>query len=619
MKRGDKKASLSPGESIVAPPLRRPLKIFAFDPMRGRASLNTLVVEVANEPLKPGPEGARVRVVDYDGANRCFYEPVDLDNPSILMQGGLEPTESDPRFHQQMVYAVATKVLENFDKALGRRIGFMGQRPLTLYPHAFRGANAFYDPAYRAIRFGYFTADQDNPGENLPGQTVFSCLSHDVITHEMTHAVVHRLRKYFLHPTNEDVLAFHEGFSDIVAIFQHFTFEAVLRDMIQRTRTNLRSPNELVELASQFGYATGKGGALRSALEEDTPDPKRYRTVTEPHTRGSILVAAVFDAFFSTYQARIEDLLRIATGGTGQLPEGDLHPDLVNRIAREASRSAESVLTMCIRAFEYLPPVDIRFGDYLRALVTADYDLIADEGFEQRRAMIEAFRARGMYPDYVTSLAEDSLLWECPDIESIPAKGIPEIMQDAALVFRQRPAEIPDQPEEEEADHPQKDMDDERDEPISDETYAELHAWAKRNAAALDLDPDPERKIKVEGFHSIFRVAPNGQLQVEVVAQLGQKQDTTGSPEYGGLAVRGGTTVIAAADGTVRYVISKPLLSKGIRSEKQDEASERMERQRAFVESCDREDPSLPWCDDDYERKRMSARNFRSLHQGLLG
>jgi hypothetical protein len=618
MKRSGHSAN-PPGQSSVAPPLRRPLKIFAFDPMRGRAPLNTLVVEVANEPLKPGPEGTRVRVVDYDGANGCFYEPVNLDNASILMQGGLEPAESDPRFHQQMVYAVATKVLENFDKALGRKIWFEGRRPLTLYPHAFRGANAFYDPTYRAIRFGYFTADRTNPGENLPGQTVFSCLSHDVITHEMTHAIVHRLRKYFLQPTNGDVLAFHEGFSDIVAIFQHFTFEAVLTDMIQRTRTNLRSPNELVELASQFGYATGKGGALRSALEEDRPDPKRYATVTEPHARGSILVAAIFDAFFSTYQARIEDLLRIATGGTGQLPEGDLHPDLVSRIAREASRSAESVLTMCIRAFEYLPPVDIRFGDYLRALVTADYDLVADEGFEQRRAMIEAFRARGIYPDYVTSLAEDSLLWECADVESIPAKGIPEIMQDAALMFRQRSAEIPDQAEDEQAlDRPHKDTDDDRDDPISDETIEELHAWAKRNAAALDLDPDPKRKIKVEGFHSVFRVAPNGQLQVEVVAQFGQKEDTTGKLEYGGLACRGGTTVIAAADGTVRFVISKPLPSKGIRSEKQGEASERMERQRAFVESCDREDPSLPWCDGDYESKRMTARNFRTLHQGLL-
>jgi hypothetical protein len=590
----------------VPPPLRRPLKIYAFDPMRGRAPLNTVVVEVANEPLQRGPHGARISVVDYDGANKCFYEPVDLNDPAILMQGSLEPTESDPRFHQQMVYAVATKVLENFDKALGRKVRFKGDHPLTLLPHAFRGANAFYDPRYRAIRFGYFTADKENPGENLPGQTVFTCLSHDIIAHEMTHALVHRLREAYLEPTNEDVLAFHEGFSDIIAIFQHFTFHAILRDLIQRTRSDLRTPTDLVALARQFGYATGQGAALRSALDGEKPNPKSYETTFEPHERGSILVAAVFDAFFRTYQDRIKDLLRIATGGTGRLPEGDLHPDLVNRIAREATRSADSILTMCIRAFEYLPPVDIRFGDYLRALVTADYDLLAEEGFEQRRAMIEAFRLRGVFPDFVTSLAEDSLLWERPDerLEPVPQEGIPRLMQDAARTFRRRPVEVA-----EFAPPPI-----ERSE--LDRISTGLHRWAEKNAKLLDLDPD--RKISVQGFHSVFRVAPNGQLQVEVVAQFGQIERTVGKAEYGGLPLRGGTTVIAAADGTVRYVISKPIPSKKLRGEKKREAEERVDRQQGFVEACDRDDPSLPWCDDDYVETRMTSRNFRSLHQGLV-
>ena len=44
----------------------------------------------------------------------------------------------------------------------------------------------------------------------------------------------------------------------------------------------------------------------------------------------------------------------------------------MNRIAAEAAATAQSTLTMCIRAFDYLPPVDVTFGDFLRALVTAD-------------------------------------------------------------------------------------------------------------------------------------------------------------------------------------------------------------------------------------------------------
>ncbi|PYT09393.1 MAG: hypothetical protein DMF60_02635, partial [Acidobacteria bacterium] len=335
------------------------------------------------------------------------------------------PTESDPRFHQQMVYAVTMKVLENFDTALGRKLYFRYKKPLRVFPHAFQGANAFYEPdsKLRALLFGYFRADGRDPGPNLPGQTVFTCLSHDIIAHEMTHAIVDRLRHYFLEPTNRDVAAFHEGFSDIVAIFQHFSFPAILRDHIQETRGDLRSPNNLINLASEFGYATGQGEALRSALdnkEDKPPDQKLYKTVHEAHDRGSILVAAVFDAFFRTYQQRIKDLIRIATGGTGQLPDGDLLPDLVNRIAAEASRTAQSTLNMCIRAFEYLPPIDVTFGDYLRALVTADFELSPSDEVGQRAAMIESFRARGVYPESVTSLAEDSLLWESYEPGELP-------------------------------------------------------------------------------------------------------------------------------------------------------------------------------------------------------
>jgi hypothetical protein len=109
----------------------------------------------------------------------------------------------------------------------------------------------------------------------LPGQNVFTCLSHDIVAHETTHALVDRLRRYFMEPSNEDVLA------------------ELLRAQIESTRGDIRDKGHLVELAQQFGYATGTGKALRSVL--DDPSAKLYQTVTEPHERGSILVAAVFD------------------------------------------------------------------------------------------------------------------------------------------------------------------------------------------------------------------------------------------------------------------------------------------------------------------------------------
>ena len=596
------------------PPARRPLKIYAFDPMLGRAPLNRITIDVANEPLKPGPAGSRIQVIDYDGANDCFYEPVDLDDRAILMQGGLDPSESDPRFHQQMVYAVATKVLENFERALGRKVNFRGRRPLRVFLHAFQGRNAFFDPRMHGLLFGYFPADREEPGPNLPGQTVFTCLSHDIIAHEMTHALVHRLRPYFFDCTNRDVLAFHEGFSDIVAIFQHFSFPEILRDHVQRTRGDLRQSDALIDLAAQFGYATGSGMALRRAVS--SPDPRLYDTLTEAHDRGSLLVAAVFDAFFVTYQRRIADLVRIATGGTGKLPDGDLHPDLVNRIAVEASRTAQAILTMCIRAFEYLPPVDITFGDYLRALVTADFELSPADEHGQRRAMIEAFRVRGIYPDGAGSLAEESLLYPSadPSLPKFSSELLGKLSLEEYVYSRLQPfeaAELPDSEVEEEAGE---DEEESLGPGITDELADHLNRFARANAGKLGFDPRGSRPA-VRGFHPSFRVNSHGQLLMELVAQFVQRVDT--AEDLGGMRTYAGATVVASADGTIRYVISKPC-EESLGEPFTKEAQRRRMRQRLLVEACDREDPFLPWAGADYAKKRIAKVNLARLHGRLL-
>ena len=235
--------------------LSRPLKAYAFDPSQGKILGNEMSMRVRYQKLDPGPVAAyrapnAIAVVDYDGTNKVWYQPVDLNDEKILLCGGLDPSESDPRFHQQMVYAVITDTIQHFEAALGRRIHWRRQErnknsppgalpgdiyTLNLYPHAMVSANAFYSPKAHGILFGYFRVDAQNPGRNLPGQTVFTCLSHDVVVHETTHAIIDGIRSYFTEYTNPDVPAFHEAFADIAALFRHFTHEEVLLDAIQRT------------------------------------------------------------------------------------------------------------------------------------------------------------------------------------------------------------------------------------------------------------------------------------------------------------------------------------------------------------------------------------------------
>jgi hypothetical protein len=423
------------------PPYRR-LRAYTFDPSLATqletSLINQMVLRVPWEKLDKGPVGDYLEVIDYDPPSGCFYAPVDLDDPNLLAQDGLAPSEGNPKFHQQMAYAVAMSTIQNFEQALGRRALWAPRfrrdlrtrevtsaepvQRLRIYPHALREANAYYSPEKKALLFGYFPSVLSNPAENLPGGLVFTCLSHDVVAHETTHALLDGLHNYFAEPSNPDVLAFHEAFADIVALFQHFMQPEALRHQIARTRGDLASQNLLGELAHQFGQAIGSRGALRDAIgrvnpdtgkwEPQVPDPELYAVTTEPHDRGAILVAALFDAFLSIYRSRIADLLRIATGGTGVLPEGNLHPDLVNRLSYEATKTAGHILHMAIRALDYCPPVDITFGEYLRALVTADWDVVPDDSLGYRIAVIEAFRRRGIYPRGVRTLAADALRWQ---------------------------------------------------------------------------------------------------------------------------------------------------------------------------------------------------------------
>lgn len=603
------------------PPFR-PLRIYAFDPTLGRTLGNYMEVDVPYEKLKPGPRGGYLDVIDYDVTNKCYYNPVDLDAQRVLLRNGLDPSESDPQFHQQMVYAVASETIKRFEYALGRSIRWSfdktgvrddsGRAKLRIFPHAMREANAYYDRDLRALVFGYFSASETDAGLNLPGQTVFTCLSHDVIAHETTHALVDSQRDYFTEPTGPDAPAFHEAFADIVALFQHFSYEDALVDVIQQTggrmyqpeikpkikpgkggpliQAELPSENPLVGLAKQFGDAMGMRKALRSALGTP-PNSKALESVFEPHTRGSILVAAVFDAFFSIYVRRTSDLMRIARAGGIKGDSEDLHPDLAKRLAKEGAKTAEHFLNICIRALDYCPPVDITFGDFLRAMITADYDIVPDDKYGYRAALIDAFRSRGIVPEDVSSYSEESLLWRPPDVAD--PQELPRCSGLYFDVFK---------PEDTESQREQQ-----------TKNGVTLHTFADKNRKVLGLSRDPSVKVQARRFHEAHRIAPDGKLIFDVVAELMQHREVPLDPNVQNSSTfkfYGGVTMILSRDGEIRYLIHKRL-----GEEKDDDKNERLKRQRAYLHNRAARFGFTPYTDTTivYE----GALNFSMIHRGF--
>ena len=436
------------------PPTYRRLRAFAIDPSLNLNMddwlVNQVVIRVPweDEGFRPGPCGEYLDVIDIDPASDLYYPPVDLNDLHLVSQDGLLPDEGNPQFHQQMVYAVAMATINRFERALGRCALWAPHitgsnedehsfvQRLRVYPHAMREANAYYSPNKKALLFGYFPARPIDQTGTMPNSIVFTTLSHDIITHETTHALLDGLQRLYIEPSNPDVLAFHEAFSDIIALFQHFTFPELLRSQISKTHGDMEIESLLSQIALQFGQATGARGALRSAI--GTQDAAAYKTQFEPHKRGALLVAAVFDAFLAIYKSRIAPILRLATGGSGIIPAGALPAELVDRLADEGAKVAGHVLNICIRAIDYMPPMEPTFGEYLRALITADVDMVPDDPHNYRVAFIEAFRRQAIYPRDVRNLSVESLLWNEPDPD------IEEALTRMILKFRLKETLTPD-------------------------------------------------------------------------------------------------------------------------------------------------------------------------------
>lgn len=520
-------------------PLYRPLHIYALDPAQPKLDGRVAVVNVPWEPLESGPTGRLFEVVDAD-PTRDERERLNLDDTRLLLERGVRPTTSDGRFHRQMVYAVCSSVYNAFFKALGRDLtwGFGFRDRLRVLPFAFEGRNAFYDPALGELQFGFFKT----PYSATAIDTVYTSLSHDIIAHELTHALLDGLRRHFTIPTNPDVFAFHEAFADLVAVFHHFSYPEIVRAAIRDSRGALGQETILSNLARQFGEGIGKEGALRTAVDFREGAPRiRYGDVFEPHERGAVLVAAVFDTFTRVFKRKTARLIRLATGGSGELPSGNIPHDLLMALADEASKIATQFLEICIRAVDYCPPVDITFGEFLRAVITADRDLVPDDPWAYREAWLDAFRERQIFPDNVQHLSEDAIEWRPP---RWPVK-IAEL-NFANLQFAGDPAHAVSR----------------------DETERQATALGKEVCRRDRLEefgliaPDDPRlngdhadPPRIESIRSSRRIGPDGQIAFDLVAEVTQRRHVRHNG--GTFPLYGGSTIIIGPDGDVRYVVGK--------------------------------------------------------------
>ncbi len=222
-----------------------------------------------------------------------------------------------------------------------------------------------------------------------------------------------------------------------------------------------------------------------------------------------------------------------------------------------ATNVARRVLLICIRALDYCPPVDITFGDFLRALVTADKDLVPDDPHGYRVAFASAFRARGIYPEGVRTVSVDTLCWE-PPLAQFQKLG--KFLTRLSLTW---------------------DMESDRHRAWnSSRTNAwRVHKWLTNpervsqkelEMLGFQRDANPNfpvrlkdgtetvmdlRRIEVHSVRPLQRVGPDGQLLSQLVIELTQSLRSKDDEQ---LVIRGGCTLIMdLSKGEVTYMVRK--------------------------------------------------------------
>jgi len=222
-----RQARTEPSRHVEGAPSVRPLRIFALDPSVSYRLGGVATVNVQYEELEPGPKGRLFDVQCSKVPAPLTAEPLDLDQPSLLLSSGLSPTPANGQFHLQMTYSVCMLTYAAFRRALGRDLAWAsapaeGEKWTRLHvrPFGMFERNAYYDREEGGLSFGWFRAESQPAGHTIPRGLVFTSLSHDVVAHETTHALLDALRSEFASPMNPDVLGFHAGSLDEPARFK---------------------------------------------------------------------------------------------------------------------------------------------------------------------------------------------------------------------------------------------------------------------------------------------------------------------------------------------------------------------------------------------------------------
>lgn len=362
--------------------------IYVQDPLVAKKypALGLKPIELDWDPgLTDGPTSARVAVVDYNADTNVLAEHARWDPKEWCFVGSDDQpigrhNRKSPQFRQVNVWAVIQNILTFYQHPhmLGRAIpwAFEGNR-LIVVPQAGYAQNAFYDRRSKSLQFYYC-----GPPEN----TVYTCLSHDIIAHETGHAILDGIRPYYNELSSIQTAAFHEFLADLTAILSTLRNNHVRRVVADDSKGDLSKEEVIGDLAEKFGQNIARsvhGAAARPYLRTAHNDK------TMEHIKGNW---------------KAHDCSLVLTGGMFEILTKmvlkHLRPDESTKKKGESPRRAlwnatNHFTRIALRALDYCPTVDVQFIDYARAVLHADKLAYPRDALEYRAIIREVLHKRG--------------------------------------------------------------------------------------------------------------------------------------------------------------------------------------------------------------------------------
>jgi len=330
-----------------------------------------------------GPVIRRLAVVDFDPetgevvAGARFKPPAPGRKLGRYLSGDGEDLKNakgdqlyEPAFLQVSVFAMVLRTVYMVERkaTLGRPLawGFDGPQ-LLVVPRAGLGRNAYYHRDSRSLQFFYFPSRRDAT------ETIFTCLSRDIVAHETGHVIIDGIAPDLYDAITPQSLGIHEAIADLSALLMAFDSHTLRKFVLKRTGGSIAKPGIFSAIAEEFGEELRRKGGLRSLCNQRNLNPQDTRHSVdryESHDLSQALSGALYsvmmnihDDLWLEYAAKPEniDKPKYSTSG-GALRKG-----------------AERFQRLVFRALDYLPPGEISYADYGRAIMTVDQVAYPDD------------------------------------------------------------------------------------------------------------------------------------------------------------------------------------------------------------------------------------------------